>query len=355
MQGTQSDSQMGSKGREFMSMLTNDSVESVLSQIADKHVGVIGDFALDCYWMIDPTAEQVSVETGALTRPVSQQRYAAGAAGNVVANLIDLGCGHVSAFGVVGRDPWGAELLRILETMGADIAGMAEQDQGWSTIAYAKPHVADIEQNRIDFGDFNRIQNATADSLIRNLGDALHQLDAVVINVQAKAGIHSSYFRGALAALHDANPDCIYLVDSRDPAFLYDGCLLKVNDIEAVRCCGIEQPVSAEVSREQAVACIEKLFSERGTAVFVTRGSDGVMVRDRSGLTDVPAVALNGEIDTVGAGDAFLSGAVASLACGESTANAACVGNLAAAVCAGKLRQTGTASPSEILALLAHQ
>jgi rfaE bifunctional protein kinase chain/domain len=334
--------------------MTYSELQTVFSRFPDMHIGVIGDFALDCYWTIDSTTSQLSVETGEPTQSISQQRFAAGAAGNVVANLIDLGCGHVSAFGVVGRDPWGSELLRIMDAMGANVEGMVQQEQGWSTVAYVKPHIRAVEQSRIDFGDFNRIHDDIADRLIQCLDEALHSLDAVVINVQASSGIHSQYLRRRLLSLIRANPDDLFLVDSRDPDFLYNGCILKVNDIEAVRCSGIEFPASAKGSREQAVACTEKLFSERGTAVFVTRGRDGVLVRDRSGLTDVPAVALNGEIDTVGAGDAFLSGAVASLACGASTANAACVGNLAAAVCAGKLRQTGTASPSEILALLAH-
>ena len=343
---------MGSKGKDFMSMLTNDCVESVLNQIADKHVGVIGDFALDCYWMIDPTAEQVSVETGVLTRPVSQQRYAAGAAGNVVANLIDLGCGHVSAFGVVGRDPWGSEMLRILETMGADVAGMAEQDQGWSTVAYAKPYVDAVEQCRLDFGDFNCLNDDVADALVDCLTAALPGLDALVINSQAASGIHSERFRQRLGALIVDHPSRVFVVDSRDSELMYPGCMLKINDFEAVRCCDALPSSVDVIERQQAWDAAERLYAERGAPVFVTRGSEGMVVVDEGGGRDVPAVRLAGEVDTVGAGDAALAGITAAMAARSSPVEAGCVGTLCAAVCLGKLRQTGTATPKEILALM---
>ena len=154
-----------------MSLMPLPELEAWLARFAGIHVGVIGDFALDAYWTIEPAAALPSVETGLPTQPIAEQRYAAGAAGNVVANLVALGCARVAAFGVVGRDPWGAELLRILQELGADVGGMARQERDWATVVYAKPHVGGREQSRIDFGDFNRLradylhrQNSSADS-----------------------------------------------------------------------------------------------------------------------------------------------------------------------------------------------
>ena len=105
------------------------------------------------------------------------------------------------------------------------------------------------------------------------------------------------------------------------------------------------------MAREQALAAANQLFAQRNRPVFVTRGSAGMVVCDPTGIAEVPAVPLEGEVDTVGAGDAALAGIAVSRACGLTPVQAACVGNLAAAVCARKLRQTGTASPAEILAL----
>ena len=334
-----------------MSLMPLPELKACLARFAGLHVGVIGDFALDAYWTIEPAAALPSVETGLPTQPVSEQRYAAGAAGNVVANLVALGCARVAAFGVVGRDPWGAELLRILQELGADVGGMARQERDWATVVYAKPHVGGREQSRIDFGDFNRIHADTGARLLDDLEQALPRLDALVINAQARAGIHDESLRRRLAALIAANPGKACIVDSRDPAAMVPGCALKINDREAAGCCGIAIPPEGHVAREQTLAAANQLFARRNRPVFVTRGSAGMVVCDPTGIAEVPAVPLEGEVDTVGAGDAALAGIAVSRACGLTPVQAACVGNLAAAVCARKLRQTGTASPAEILAL----
>ncbi len=92
-----------------MTCLSRTEIEDLLARFPALHIGVIGDFALDCYWTVDPAAELPSVETGKPTRPVAAQHVAAGAAGNVVADLAALGCGRISAFGV-GRARLRADL-----------------------------------------------------------------------------------------------------------------------------------------------------------------------------------------------------------------------------------------------------
>lgn len=328
-------------------------LEALLPRFAGLRIGVIGDFALDGYWLVEPAAALPSVETGKPTQPVTEQRYAPGAAGNVVANLLALGCQRVQAFGVVGRDPWGAELRLLLEKAGADTAELIVQAQDWATVAYMKPHVGGIEQSRVDFGDFNRLQDATADRVVGALAQALPGLDALVINSQAQAGLHSPRFRRHLADLLASRREAVRVVDSRDPEAMYPGCLLKINDREAVRHCGIAAPASGEIPRDLALAATQQLYAARGRPVFVTRGRAGIAVCDRAGIAEIPAIELGHEVDTTGAGDAALAGIVAALACGTDPVLAARVGTLAAAVCAGKLRQTGTASPAEILALAA--
>jgi sugar/nucleoside kinase (ribokinase family) len=54
-------------------------------------------------------------------------------------------------------------------------------------------------------------------------------------------------------------------------------------------------------------------------------------------------------VDTVGAGDTFLSALTLALAAGASAVEAAALGHLAAAVTIRKLGITGAASPTEIL------
>lgn len=334
-----------------VNLLTLSGLEALIPRLAGLRVGVIGDFALDAYWMVEPAAVLSSVETGRPTQPVAEQRYAAGAAGNVAANFAALGCRQVSVFGVIGRDPWGMELVRLLREMGAERSGLLTQERDWATVTYAKPHIGTVEQSRIDFGDFNRLHDETAGRLLAGLEAALSGLDAVVINAQARAGIHRAEFRHRLAELIRARPDKLFAVDSRDPEAMYAGCVLKINDREAARVCGTVSSGGELISGEQACTAAQQLFAARGQPVFLTRGDAGMVVCDAAGVAKVPAIPLEGEVDTVGAGDAALAGVVAALACGLAPVQAAGVGTLAAAVSARKLRQTGTACPEEILAL----
>lgn len=97
-----------------------DEVDDLLRAIRPLRVAVIGDFCLDVYLALDPAAAERSVETGLPTRPVAEQRYSLGGAGNVAANLRALGCREVRAYGVIGADPYGAEMARILRGAGID-------------------------------------------------------------------------------------------------------------------------------------------------------------------------------------------------------------------------------------------
>lgn len=340
-------------GRSVIAMMTQSELQALCGRFVDVRIGVVGDFALDVYWTVDPAVAKVSVETGKRTQPVMEQRRAAGGAGNVVANLCALGCGEVAAFGVVGRDPWGDALRRELDGLGADTTGLERQTAEWSTVAYVKPHIGGVEQSRFDFGDVNRLHDETADRIVDGVARRLPELDALVINAQAESGIHSDYMQRRLAALVTDAGDRMMIVDSREVRTMYAGCLLKINDREAARYCGVAVGARDTVERDIAVKAAIALYAERGRPVFVTRGEEGMLVQDKAGMTEIPAITLAGEVDPTGAGDAALAGITAGLACGETPARAACAGALAAAVCAGKLHQTGTASPEEMAALVA--
>ena len=140
-------------------------LEDALASLKQVQVAVFGDFCLDAYWDLDIEESELSVETGLPVRRVRTQRYSLGGAGNVVANLADLGVKKVHAIGVVGADVFGGELLRLLEARGVDTENGMIVDPAWQTMVYAKPYAGAQEENRIDFGAFNSLSDKTADSL----------------------------------------------------------------------------------------------------------------------------------------------------------------------------------------------
>ena len=350
-------------------------LEALLARIPAARIAVVGDFCLDIYWFLDMSHSERSVETGLMTRPVREQRCSLGGAGNIVNNLIALGCRSVHALGVIGDDPWGREQVRLLEALGVDTAGMLVQADGWTTLAYNKPHVDRQEQSRLDFGNFNVLSDVIADALLDRCQRCFVNVDVVIINQQVLRGIHSEHFRAGLAGLIRTFSDRAFVVDSRHRTEAYLGAVLKLNEHEAARLHGLQRgpvgsttlpgrrgPVGSTtlpgrrgpvelILREEALEAADALFDRNGKPVVLTRGQRGLVVRSAGGLCEIPGIRLLGPLDTVGAGDSVLAGLAISLAIGCSPVEAAQLGNYVAGVTVQKLNETGTATPEEVLAI----
>jgi len=178
---------------------------SALAQLAQVRVTVFGDFCLDAYWQLDTGPAEVSVETGLPVRRAQSQRYSLGGAGNVAANLIDLGVSRVRAVGVVGPDLFGREMLQLLVAAGADVSGMVTAVQ-WQTMVYTKPCRGDEEESRIDFGAFNTLAPATIDTVIAALDRAAAESDAVILNQQVPGGVSSAEVIGRINEVINRHP-----------------------------------------------------------------------------------------------------------------------------------------------------
>ena len=336
-------------------------VDDLLIDIRPMRLAVIGDFCLDVYLVLDPAAAEISVETGLPTRPVAEQRYSLGGAGNVAANLAALGCTQVRAIGVIGEDPFGAEVARILRRTGIDTGGVLTQGEAWDTCAYTKVLEAgkagQRESNRIDYGTFNRLRPETADRLAAQLAGALAdgQVDAVIVNQQVRRGVHTDRLRRNLRVLIRRHPDTPWVTDSRDFADDFAGTVRKLNEAEAVAAAG--GALASGDRFRSAPAAARELFRRWGTPVFVTRGDRGCLACDGRGVIELPSPKMPTDVDPVGAGDAFLAGLTAALAAGRDTGAAAAFAGLAAGVTVTKLHRTGTASAREIgeLARRQHQ
>jgi len=326
-------------------------LKELLDRITRVRVGVIGDFCLDVYWEQDCSASEKSVETGLPTHPIRTQRYELGGAGNIVSNLMAMGVGTVKAFGVTGEDPFGREMRRLFEAKNVEYTGMLVQTKNWDTFVYLKPIRQGKEDNRIDFGNFNLLSEETASALLGHLDTALSSLDVVIINQQVIRGIHSEFFQCSLSALLERHTDRTFIFDSRHIAGVYPHCLRKLNEIEAMKLSGDSRDYGDVVTHDEARSSAQRLFARWRKPVFVSRGARGVLVADETGIRDVPALHIINPTDPVGAGDSMLAGIAATLAAGHSPLDAAIFGNFVAGVTVQKLFQTGTASPSEILAI----
>jgi rfaE bifunctional protein kinase chain/domain len=325
----------------------NDWLEDVLAAIPRARVTVFGDFCLDAYWLIDPDESELSVETGLPVRRVREQRYSLGGASNIAANLAALGAGRVRAVGRVGDDLFGGKMLALLGERGIDCEGMLA-GADWQSGVFAKPCVGDEERNRIDFGGFNVSSEASIDALVEHLDRAAGASDAVILNQQVPAGVSTPAVVERLNAVVAAHPECRFIADSRHRPEQYAGCLMKFNTHEAARMLGEPRPLDEPIDDAEAGDFARRVFERTGKAVFVTRGERGLIVVDETGSRDVGGIAVQGPIDTVGAGDTVTAGIAAVLGSGGDAVTAARLANLAASVVVRKLQTTGTADPDEV-------
>lgn len=326
-------------------------LRKILDEIKSVRIIVLGDFCLDAYWFIDESMSEISIETNEVTRPVRKQKYTLGGAGNVTANLTAMGVKDVRAFGVIGVDPFGEEMVSIMAEAGINTKNIIVQQSDWDTHIFAKPYIHDRELNRIDFGNFNQLADVTADLLITNLVNEAPGADIIIINQQVPSGIHSEYFRKRLLEVIKKFPDKKFITDSRNYNDYYDGTIRKMNDIEAARLCGKNMNHDEPVPDNETASYAQTLFDRFHKPLFITRGDRGSMVVEKSGISEIPGLMILSKVDTVGAGDSYLAGAAAALAAGKSMETAALLGTFVAGVTVQKLFQTGTASYDEILAI----
>ncbi|MDD5705725.1 MAG: PfkB family carbohydrate kinase [Kiritimatiellae bacterium] len=332
--------------------MTCEMLQGLLSAAPKLRLAVIGDFCLDAYWFVDDSRSEKSVETGLMTRAVRSQRYSLGGAGNVVMNLRALGAGQVEAFGVIGTDPFGAQMSSLLRQAGVAPDNLERQESDWGTHVYIKPVRDDREEHRIDFGNFNALDDATAARLLDRLESRLPRCHAVIVNEQVQYGVHhSAFFRSRLADLIAAHPEVPFILDSRHYSDNYGGSIRKLNDHEALTLCGDERAPEELVLREEACGAAETLYARWQRPVFVTRGARGCLICDAAGVFEVPGLQIVGRIDTVGAGDSLLAGIALALGAGSGAREAATLGNFVAGVTVQKIFQTGVATPDEVMAI----
>jgi phosphoglycolate phosphatase-like HAD superfamily hydrolase len=231
---------------------------------------------------------------------------------------------------------------------------MLDVGADWQTLVYAKPYVGDEEQSRLDFGTRAALPQGALDGLGHVIDEAAAWADVVVINQQ----VTSCFAAGPMVArVNDviaSHPGTAFVVDTRMSTTGYAGAVLKMNVTEAVsRFDGALGPVPALVPEDQVIDLAGRMARRTGKAVFITMGERGIVAADDHGVNVIPGIDLSGEVDAVGAGDTVVAAIAAVLACGGQASVAAYVANIAASVTVRKLRATGTATPSELVAAAA--
>lgn len=324
-------------------------INSLFQRFSTLKVGVIGDFAVDLYFTLKNETGERSLETGKDVFWGSHPRASLGAAGNVVQNLAALGVSHIQVFGCVGDDLFGREMLHLFTALGVDTRHLLTMAEGWDTCLYSKPNWANQELNRTDFGTANELSDERFTDLIKGLEQSLKDLDVLIINQQFPNPLLPEKRITILNDLIIRFPNVRFVTDMRDVGMHIQHATLKVNTAELAHFLNIEHPTHPDLNW-----CIQQgnAFRERSAgSLLITRGHSGILYVDQQGIQTVDGLPLQGELDTVGAGDTVVATWAACFGAGATRLQSLEIANFAAAVTVQKLAQTGTASLSEILHL----
>ncbi len=317
----------------------------ILKAITRLNALVIGDICLDRWCAYDPSANEISRETGIPRTGVVRTEVTPGAAGTVANNLVALGAQRVAVLGAIGDDGFGFELTRALAAGGIS-ADLAVRSPEISTFTYTKlinekTGVEDLP--RVDFITNRRIPESIESSILRNLRESIGGFDVILVSDQAETnagGVITPTVRDCLSGFALVHPEKVIWVDSRKRGELFRNIILKANDDEMNAAC---VRVFGEIDYKRLRAQTE------APVLIVTEGSDGVLVIDEI-ERHVATKPNPAPVDICGAGDSFSAAGALALAVTRCPVKASKFGNMVASITITK-KGTGTASPVEVLAM----
>lgn len=324
---------------------------SVLKNLAEKKIAVIGDICLDLYYHLNSSVSEISVETGLTAHAVTSHNISLGGAGNVALNCKILGTGIVDVFGIVGNDSFGFILKDILNNNRIGYGGLVKQDCDWTTNIYHKIYQNNDELPRYDLGVVNRVYDTSIDKLL-DYFLSKPPYDIIIINEQFPTSLHCVSMQEKLNKIIDSyNSNSIWITDCRNVHDQYPNTIHKCNQSEGYKIYHDYHKTELSINDANNRTVLTWLTAHWRAPVIMTLGEDGAIVGYKDEVNQILGTHIIEETDTVGAGDAFLSAFSCGYSCGMTLYEAALLGNISATVCIKKIHQTGNPTLKEITEL----
>lgn len=303
---------------------------------------VVGDLMMDHY--IWGSCERISPEAPVQVVATQKQSKRLGGAGNVVANLIDLGA-NVSVASVLGDDAVGDEIESMLNNLGADTSLLLREK---GRISGIKSRVMASHQQvvRIDSESVADISNAS--EFCEAVAKSIDKFDIVLLSDYAKGVLSKPVCTGVIALAKKAGKMVLVDPKGKDYSKYRGATLLTPNRKEASEASGIK--ITDEASLKSAITWLKDEINLKYG--LITLSEEGIALLDDKPHI-FPAIAKE-VFDVTGAGDTVLATLGYMLASGADIKEAVRVANLAAAVVVAKVG-SATASFSEIEELLRSQ
>jgi D-beta-D-heptose 7-phosphate kinase/D-beta-D-heptose 1-phosphate adenosyltransferase len=321
-------------------------IESFFNHAANIRALVIGDLMLDEYlW---GKAERISPEAPVQVVDVQSEDIRLGGAGNVVNNLVALGC-RVAVCSITGRDDNGSLLMDIFARMGVETAGLFDEP---SRRTGKKTRVIAAHQQivRIDRESRDPITAESEEAILAFLEREGSAFQVFVVSDYLKGVLTDRVLQTIIAVGRRLGIPVIIDPKGSDYGKYRGATIITPNRKEAEQAARL--PIVDDASLQSAGASL--LADLQLSAVLITRSEAGMsLFRADGSALHVPTVARE-VYDVTGAGDTVLAVLSLGLAAGMSMEDAATLANAAAGIAVGKLG-TSTVTPAEIMAEVARE
>ena len=321
----------------------------LVERFGRPRLAVVGDLMLDRYVFGD--AERISPEAPIQILRASHEETRLGGAGSVVNNLRALGA-DVAAFGVLGADDCGRQVMDALRAVGARTTGVVRVKGRPTTIKTRfvgrAQHRHPQQVLRVDWEDSGRLAGAVETRLLARLRTLLQTADAVVISDYNK-GVMTPHLTQQVIRLARARrlPVLIDPIKDRDYSKYRGATVITPNRMETELGSGVKLSGPDSV-RTAARKLLDGLKLQ---AVVVTLDKDGAYLAARGKPGQMVPTRPRHVYDVAGAGDMVISVLAMAVASGAPLPDAVRLANVAGGL---EVQKFGvqTVSREEIIAEL---
>jgi D-beta-D-heptose 7-phosphate kinase / D-beta-D-heptose 1-phosphate adenosyltransferase len=315
-------------------------VENFLNRLKTVRALVIGDLMLDEYlW---GKTERISPEAPVQVVDVVREDLRLGGAGNVINNLVTLGC-QVHVASVVGDDKDGRYLQEMLKEKKNGTQGIFLVS-GRTTSRKTRILASNQQMLRIDRESRDPITPELEGRLAEHVREVADDFQVILVSDYLKGVLTEGLLRQIIATGKEKGIPVVVDPKGTDYRKYYGATLLTPNRKEAQAASQI--PIVDEASLRLAGRTLRESLDL--DALVLTRSEEGMSLFSRDGRDVHLPTAAREVYDVSGAGDTVLSVMGVGLASGLCFQEAAQISNVAAGIVVGKVG-TSTVSPEEIM------
>lgn len=216
---------------------------SILNNIRQKNVLVVGDVMLDTYFYGD--VKRISPEAPVPVFTKKEERSVLGGAANVAANLISAGQ-NVFLMTVVGKDQAGEEVRRKFEEKGINIDFVFVTDR--NTTVKTRFLASNNQQvMRLDVEDISELQECDYEKLLFELEQKINQFDLILLSDYLKGFLSFDFTQKILKMASEKGIPAIVDVKEQKAEKYKGAYLLKPNKKELANMTGMRVSNDSEI------------------------------------------------------------------------------------------------------------